>query len=129
MSSEFNKAFIGYRRKDVIKELDFQKSEFEKLKNECDNELKSLIEENNRLKLEADRAQTESEKQLTISEKIKELLYAAHINACNSVYETGAKFEEMIQYKSNIVRNQQNKNVEIKTSINRLLEHLQRIVD
>lgn len=129
MSSEFNKAFIGYRRKDVMEELALQKAEFEKLKNECDNELKSLIEENNRLKLETDRAQTESEKQLSISERIKELLYSAHVNACNNVYETGAKFEEMIQYKSSIVRNQQSKNVEIRTSINRLLEHLQRIVD
>lgn len=128
MSRKFKRSFIGYKQKDVIEEFEIQKADFDKLNSDYDEEILQLNNEINQLRQEIEKLQLDMTQRSEKKKKVQDILYNAHLDACMEIHEIEKKFEEMIQYKTNIIKNQQKKNLEIKVSINKLMKKLQWII-
>jgi len=108
----------------ITEENNAFKEEYEK----CESEFQVLNEENLRLKKEIELLEKEINKYKNIKENIQNTLYKSHIESCKEVYDTGKKFDDMVQYKTGIIKKQQEKNYAIKNSIDMLLKKIKSIL-
>jgi uncharacterized sodium:solute symporter family permease YidK len=62
-------------------------------------------------------------------EKLAETLYGSFVESFNKVYNSEKMLNEMIEYKTQILKKQEKKESEIKLSINKLLKEVDCILD
>jgi phage shock protein A len=105
-----------------------EKSNFKDQYEKYEKELKQLEEENTKIKKEIKILEKEMDEYRELKEKIQVTLYNSHRDSCKEVYDTGKKFDDMVQYKTRIIKIQQSKNIEIKSSINTLLIKIKSIL-
>lgn len=129
MGDFYKKTLIGYKPKEVEKRIYFLNSSFEKEWNEYNKELVELLGENKKLKQEVEQLEAQMHSYKDMRKQLEEKLYRAHLSACCGVHETGGRFDDMLLYKVDVIKNQQKKSLEIKSSITRLLEQLREIVE
>ena len=128
MGTNFKKNPMGYNYKDVEEQFTNEKNRFKKDYSKYESELGSLVNKNQKLKKEIDSIEVQMADYKKIRKDIESKLYSAHIDACKKVYNTGKKFDDMVEYKAKIIEKQQNKNSQIKASINKLIEKIQSII-
>lgn len=129
MEENIKRSLIGYRPTDVKKYIALKNEEHLQKYSNYEKELTNLKEENVRLKNEVEALDKQMQEYKEIQKKIENILYNAHIDACTRTYETASRFEEMLEYKMTIIRNQHQKNEEIKTLISRLMKKVSSIVE
>lgn len=105
-----------------------EKNNFKDQYEKYEKELKKLEEENSKIKKEIAILDKEMDEYKKLKEKIQVTLYNSHMDSCKEVYDTGRKFDDMVQYKTKIIKIQQSKNIEIKSSINKLLIKIKSIL-
>lgn len=114
--------------KKIEKLLIEEKNRFEIEFEKYEREVSVLVEENKDIKEEIDKLEKELFQYKKLKEDVKSTLYKAHIDSCTEVYDTGKKFDDMVRYKTRIIKIQQSKNQEIKASINKLILKIKSIL-
>lgn len=120
---------MGYDDKDVEGQFSKEKGRFKTEYAKYERELESLTNKNQRIKKEITELEAQMVDYKKTRKEIERRLYTAHIEASKKVYKTGKKFDEMVEYKTKIIEKQQSKNVQIKGSINKLIEKIQAIIN
>lgn len=128
MGIRFKRSFVGYKTKEVEKIIASINGEFEIAYWECNKELNIVINENQRLKEELETIKQQIGSFIALRSKLEEILYDVHIKSIAKLFNAERELEDMIEDKNNILLMQQNKNEEIKASINSLLNQVQIIV-
>lgn len=129
MEQNIKRSLTGYRPKDVKRHIDLKKEEFLQKYSNYESELKTLTQENAKLKEEVEALEIQMKEYKELRKKIEDTLYKSFIDACTRTYETGRRFEEMMEYKMGIIQNQHHKNEEIKILINKLMEKISSVVE
>lgn len=129
MNNKFKRSIIGYKKKEVQQAIEVENAEFEKLYREYKEELFKLINENQRLKGQAENLNNETFSYIFSKEKMQNLLYDTHMEALTSLFAAEQKLSTMIKEKTRLLENHQNKGETIKLSINNLLKDIEAIVE
>jgi len=128
LRSIFGKKTTGVSTEKLDKLIIKEKNSFHEEYGKYETEFQILSEENIKLKKEIEFLEKEMRKYNYMKENIQDTLYKSHMESCKEVYDTGKKFDDMVQYKTRIIKKQQNKNQDIKNSIDMLLKKLKSIL-
>lgn len=129
MEQSIKRSLTGYRPKDVNRHVNLKKEEFLQRYSNYESELKTLTQENDKLKEEVEALEIQMKEYKELRKKIEDILYKSYIDACTRTYETGRRLEEMMEYKMGIIRNQHHKNEEIKILINKLMKKVSSVIE
>lgn len=128
MEKKWTKSFRGLNPKDVEKLIASTEKQFQEELNKLNTESSNLMKERESLKNEIGYLEEQMSGYNQLRKAVEETLYNAHIKASMEVYEKSKRFDDMIAYKTKIIRTQQNKNADIKSLITKLLDNVNNIV-
>lgn len=129
MVNRYKRSLFGYKPDEVRSRVEQIGDEFDRKYDEQKQVLSNLTEENARLKEELEQLKLMVSEHREPRLKMGELLYKIHIRACRVVYDAEKKSEEVIKQKTDVLRQQENKNLEIKLSINKMLKEVHSILE
>jgi hypothetical protein len=129
MGNRYKRSLIGYKPDEVRIRVEQISDEFDRKYDEQKQILSNLTEENVKLKEELEQLRRAVSEHKEPKLKMGELLYNMHIKASKVVYDADKKSKQIIQEKTDILRHQENKNLEIKLSINKLLKEVHSILE
>jgi predicted nucleic acid-binding Zn-ribbon protein len=124
MEKKYGRSFIGYKPSDVRSKIHQENMTLEKENMKHSRELSKLIEENKSLKEELQNLKASMASYKELRSKLEGKLYNTHMDSCRIVYDAHKKYEEMIKGKIELMQVQESKNLEVKSSINKLLNEI-----
>ena len=98
------------------------------MQGEYEKQISVLIEENKKLQEEIKVLESTMTEFKVAKNILQQRLYSSHMEICRMLKDSEKKFEDMIQYKKSILTAQQDKNAQIKASINKLMDQIQFII-
>lgn len=129
MENKFSKAMFGYNKKKVSEILDNMNDEFDLLIKEYEVKENELKKENMKLLNELKALNDEMKDADYLNDKLSEILYNSHIKAITPIYNEEKKFDEMVVYKSELIRGLQEKNEKINSDIKGLISKINELIN
>jgi cell division septum initiation protein DivIVA len=103
MNKNFKKSLIGYKDKEVKKQISDLNSKYEEDLKIYKDQLSELTKLNEKLKEEVQQVQVQLLKSKEMEQKIQETIYKKFIEDCEKVYLIEEKYKEMVNYKKRIL--------------------------
>lgn len=129
MGNKFSKSLFGYSKKEVNMVLENMDNEFDLTIKEYTQKESELKKENIKLISELNELNEKMKDDNYLDDKLSEILYNSHINSINKIYNAEKKFEEMINYKNEIIKNLEGKNEKINSDIRHLMDRINELIN
>jgi hypothetical protein len=129
MKTNYKKTFRGYSFNEVNEKITELDLEFKEEFNKYNSQLSIGIKNNNKLKQELEKLKLKMKSYKESKAKLQGALYGSFVQSFSKVYDSEKMLNEMIEYKTQILENQEKKESEIKASINKLLKEVDCILE
>ncbi len=127
MEMKFSHSLIGYDPKVVQENIECLKREFENTLGQLNNQLSRTNEEIYMLQREISKMELETADYKKINEEIMQILFAAHMEASEEVYNTSKRAEQIGIETREIVLKREREYAELNKTMQRLTDEMQSI--
>jgi len=129
MEEKFKKALLGYNIEQVDKKILYINQELKKTYEEYEKELNTLRTQSSELENQISRLTDEVEIYNDFNDKLGNILCNTYIKCSEEVYNSKEILDKKINEKTSELVSLQNKNLDIRNSVNKLLSKLENIVN